>query len=74
MEKQSKENNFVQQTTITNNDRLAYSVDEISQLTSLSKPFLRNEIRAGRLKIKRFGKRRVCVLAQDLETYLQGEK
>lgn len=49
--------------------KLAYSVAEISELTTLSKAFLRNEIRAGRLKIKRFGAR-VCVLNADLQNYL----
>ena len=54
-------------------DRLAYSVDEISEQTTLSKAFLRNEIRAGHLKIKRFGAR-VCVLNADLQNYLKGEE
>ena len=50
-------------------EKLAYSVAEISELTTLSKAFLRNEIRAGRLKIRRFGAR-VCVLNADLQNYL----
>ncbi len=54
--------------------KLAYTIDEISEQTSLSKPFLRNEIRAGRLKINRFGSR-VLVLAKSLEEFLNnGEK
>lgn len=52
--------------------KLAYSVEEISEQTTLSKAFLRNEIRAGRLKVQRFG-RRVIVLAGDLSAYLNKE-
>ncbi len=55
-------------------DRLAYSVEEISQQTTLSKAFLRNEIRAKRLKVKRCG-RRVLILKDDFLNYLnEGEK
>ncbi len=55
-------------------EKKAYSVDEISEQTTLSKAFLRNEIRAGHLKVNRFG-RRVLVLAEDLQNYLnKGEK
>ncbi len=54
--------------------RMAYSVEEISQQTTLSKAFLRNEIRAGRLKVKRCG-RRVLILKDDFLNYLnEGEK
>ena len=49
--------------------KIAYSVDELSDRTSLSKPFLRNEIRSGRLKAKKVG-RRVLVMNQDLDEYL----
>ena len=52
--------------------KLAYSVDEIAEQTTLSKAFLRNEIRAGRLKINRFG-RRVLVLDKNLKDYLEGD-
>lgn len=52
--------------------RLAYSVDEISEQTTLSKAFLRNEIRAGKLKVKRCG-RRVLILKDDFMNYLNGE-
>ena len=53
-------------------EKLAYSVEEISEQTSLSKAYLRNEIRDGKLKIKRFG-RRVLVLNEDLQAYLKRE-
>lgn len=59
--------------TITEQPKMAYSVNEISEQTTLSKPFLRNEIRAGRLKVNRFGSR-VLVLAENLQAYLRGEK
>ena len=50
--------------------RAAWSLTEISALTGLSVGYLRNEQRAGRLPVKKFG-RRVVVLNQDLQTYLQ---
>lgn len=49
--------------------KMAYSIDEVAQQTSLSKPFLRLEIKRGRLNAKHFG-RRVLVLNQDLINYL----
>jgi excisionase family DNA binding protein len=57
-------------TEIADQTEIAYSIDEISTLTSLSKPFLRGEIKANRLKAKKFG-RRVLVMSEDLITYLQ---
>lgn len=51
----------------------AYSVKQVSEQTTLSGAFLRNEIRAGNLKVKRFG-RRVLILDEDLQNYLKGEK
>lgn len=53
-------------------ERLAYSVEDISEQTTLSKAFLRNEIRAGKLKVKRCG-RRVLILKDDFMDYLNGE-
>lgn len=52
--------------------KIAYSVEEISKQTTLSKAFLRNEIRAGHLKVQRFG-RRVLILNEDLQAYLNRE-
>jgi excisionase family DNA binding protein len=52
--------------------KIAYSVEEISEQTTLSKAFLRNEIRAGKLKVKRCG-RRVLILKDDFMDYLNGE-
>lgn len=60
----SKENTFVK--------KITYSVEEMSEQTTLSKSFLRNEIRAGKLKVKRCG-RRVLILKDDFIDYLNGE-
>lgn len=49
--------------------RTAWSLAEIAQKTGLSLGYLRNEQRAGRLPVRRFG-RRVLVLDDDLKTYL----
>jgi hypothetical protein len=56
--------------TITAKLKVAYSIDQLSDQTSLSKAFLRNEIRLGRLKAKLVG-RRVLVLAADADEYLK---
>jgi excisionase family DNA binding protein len=59
-------------TTETNN-RLAFSIEECAALTSISKAMLRKEIKAGRLKVKRAG-RRVLILKDDFFNYLnEGE-
>lgn len=50
--------------------KFAYSVEEISKQTSLSKAFLRNKIREGDLKATRFG-RRVLVLRENLDAWLK---
>lgn len=59
-------------TETTTPEKLAYSVAEAAERTSLSKPYLRNEIRDGNLKVKRFG-RRVLILREDLQKYLSKE-
>jgi excisionase family DNA binding protein len=59
-------------TTETNN-RLAFSIEECAALTSISKAMLRKEIKAGRLKIKRAG-RRVLILKSDFMDYLNSEE
>lgn len=56
------------------NNRLAFSVEECAALSSISKAMLRKEIKAGRLKVKRAG-RRVLILKDDFMNYLnEGEK
>jgi excisionase family DNA binding protein len=49
--------------------RLAWGLSEVSDATGLSVPFLRAEVRAGRLPVRRFG-RRVLVRDEDLKAYL----
>ncbi len=52
---------------------IAISVEQASQASSLSKPFLRNEIRAGKLRVVRPGNsRRVLILMSDFLRYLNG--
>ncbi len=57
---------------IQNVEKRAYSVEDVSEQTTLSKAFLRKEIREKKLKIQRFG-RRVIILREDLEEYLLGK-
>lgn len=53
---------------------IAISVEQASQVSSLSKPFLRNEIRAGKLRVVRPGNsRRVLIMMSDFMNYLEGE-
>ncbi len=53
---------------------IAISVEQASQASSLSKPFLRNEIRAGKLRVVRPGNsRRVLIMMSDFMNYLKGE-
>ena len=49
--------------------RIAWSLADISKQTGLSLGFLRNEVRAERLPIRKFG-RRVLVLDEDLRAYV----
>ena len=58
-------------TTKRNLEKLGFSIDEASEATGLSKPFLRGEIKNGKLKVTRFG-RRVLILANDFSEYLAG--
>ncbi len=59
------------QETVTPNKR-AYSIKEVAQQTSLSQPFVRLEIKRGKLKAKNFGTR-ILVTAENLSNYLNGE-
>ncbi len=51
-------------------NRLAYSVEECAALTSISKAMLRKEIKAGRLKVKRAG-RRILILKDDFISFFE---
>lgn len=57
----------------TAENKLAYSVKEVSEMTTLSKAFVRNEIRAKKLKAKLVG-RRVLILDADLKNWLEEKK
>ena len=60
--------------TVTGNvNKMAHSVEEVSELTSLSKDFLRKEIREKKLKAKLVG-RRVLILNADLQNWLEGKE
>lgn len=55
-------------------DQIAVSVEQASNISTLSKPFLRNEIRAGKLRVVRPGNsRRVLIMMTDFLDYLRGE-
>jgi excisionase family DNA binding protein len=53
----------------TTSPRMAWGLGEVAEFTGLSLGFLRNEVRAGHLPIRRFG-RRVLVRDEDLKAYL----
>ncbi len=62
-------NTFNEIDALTALHRLAWGLNEISERTGLSVAFLRAEIRAGRLPVRRFG-RRVLVRDEDLKAYI----
>ena len=53
--------------------KLAYSLPEVANATTLSQSLLRKHIRTGALKATKIG-RRTVILANDLATYLLGQK
>ena len=55
---------------ISDKSKLAYSIEETAEQTSLSKAFLRLEIKRGKLKVRRFG-RRVLIRDEDLRDYIE---
>lgn len=56
--------------SITANNRLAWSLKEISNNTGLSVNFLRYEVRRGNLAVRKFGTR-VLVRNEDLIKYME---
>ncbi len=64
------ENKMMMQQTVTPNKR-AYSIKEVAQETSLSQPFVRLEIKRGKLKARKFGTR-TLITAENLSDYLTG--
>jgi excisionase family DNA binding protein len=55
--------------TIETSKRLTWGLAEIADSTGLSVAFLRNEVRAGRLPVRKFGRR--VLVKDDLKTYLE---
>ena len=53
----------------TNVEKLAYSVAELAQVAGVSWSFLYEEVKAGRLKLKKAGRRSLILLA-DGEAWL----
>lgn len=51
--------------------RLAYGVQELADKTGLSGEFLRREAQSGRLRVRRIGRRRLVVLAEDWRQYVE---
>lgn len=49
--------------------RLSYSVDEVAQITGLSRDLLYDQMRAGRLTYLKVGRRRI-ITRQQLEDFL----
>jgi hypothetical protein len=59
--------------TITKLLKLAFSLRQLSESTTLSQNFLRNEIKFGNLRAKKFGSR-VLVLSTDWEEYAKSRE
>ena len=55
---------------VTEHDRLAWSLADISERTGLSVNFLRYEVRRGNLDVRKFG-RRVLVTDEALRRYIE---
>ncbi len=61
--------------TETQDQRIALSIENASKSSGLSKPFLRLEIKRGKLRAVRPGdSRRVLIMMSDFMNYLNGEK
>lgn len=57
------------------NKQVAVSVEQASQLSTLSQPLLRKAIRDGELRVVRPGNsRRVVIMMKDFMSYLDGGK
>jgi excisionase family DNA binding protein len=58
--------------SITLNNRIALSLQEVAESIGVSVPFLRLEIQRGKLKAAHAG-RRVLVRRDEIDRYLEGE-
>ena len=66
-------NSLEQNSTNITELKLALSLKQLSESTTLSQNFLRNEIRFGNLRAKKFGSR-VLVLSYDWEKYAKSRE
>jgi excisionase family DNA binding protein len=57
------------QTGVTNVERRAWSIAEVSERLGVSRNFLLGHIRGGLLRARRLG-RRIVILTEDLDAYL----
>lgn len=57
--------------TTANTDRILLSIDEVAEITGLSRSTIRRQIKAGKLPCKRVG-RRVVVCRHDLDLWCLG--
>lgn len=51
--------------------RMTYSVDEVARVTGVSRDVLYDEVRSGRLRALRFGKRLLRVRPEDVDEWLE---
>ena len=58
-------------TSVGAGKRLGWSVKELANALGLSRSLLWEEVRSGRLRGRRVGKRRIVVLDQDLREWLR---
>jgi excisionase family DNA binding protein len=56
-------------TALNRRERLAYSIQDVTKLTGLGRSYIYEEIRDGRLRIRKAG-RRSLVLPDDLKAWL----
>jgi excisionase family DNA binding protein len=61
--------------TDTQEQPIALTIERASRLSDLSKPFIRLEVKRGKLRsIRPGGSKRVLILMSDFLDYLKGEK
>jgi len=58
---------------VTVREKLAYSIEELSELSTLSVPKIRKDIRNGKLESKKKGTRRI-ILRDDALRYLSADE
>jgi hypothetical protein len=61
--------NIIMTLSVTQQQRITWSLSEISEVTGLSINFLRYEVKRGNLEVRKFG-RRILVRDQDFKAYI----